>query len=72
MGITLPTTPFAISITGEESNGSSCEGRGEAAEETDRAEEGTNSIESHSAMSGFNVESKKVKTLTLNWNREIS
>ena len=48
--MTLPTTSFAASNTGE-SNGTSCEGKGVAAEEADRAEEGTNSIEPRSVTS---------------------
>ena len=58
--MTLPTTSFATSNTGE-SNETSCEGKGEAAEEADLAEEGTNSIEPRSVTPISNAEA-----LTLN------
>lgn len=53
--MTLPTTSFASSKTGE-SNGTSCEGKDSAAEEADLAEDGTNSIEPRSVTPGSKVE----------------
>lgn len=66
-GITRPTTPFATSNEGE-SNGTSCEGNGSAAEEEDRAEEGTNSVKSRSETSEFN---SSLKGLTFDRNHEV-